>query len=698
MGPPSKPSSKPKKVPVLKSKPTKPKQTTLSFESSSSQSSSSQSSKPMKSLGALQPFKFAVPDVPSKRACPLPPSSSSSSSKPNTSKKRKIVEVIELSDSDEEDVRSDGEVEEVKPKGRKKEEKERRSVSSTSTSSKEKGKGKARDQSQSRGRGEQVEEEGLWTDLYPPRDSSELAVHKKKVKEVQDWLNEAFPPVNDSTDGAPPSKLLKYRRILALSGPSGVGKTATIKALASEMGLEVLEWVEGAEEHGIGGSFGAESLISRFTSFLSRASAPSLSFSSKSASSSSHQPTTRKLLLLDDLPNISHSGTRQAFQAALLEFATFWTPSSSPLVVVVTDPGDGGKAGESWMDHRRDDGWDLRAVLGLELSEGPYTRVVNFNPIAPTLLTKSLTKLLSLTHTSSSRRPPKDAIDLIVQSSNGDIRSAINALQFLCRVEMSSGKGGGGGAAGKLKGKGSRGGKGGKSQAGKELKALMEAVTRREQSLALFHALGKVLYNKRWGDPDPKGEEDEDEAPESVETIPLPDHLAHHQKRISKVDVETLFLDAPVDTSLYNLYLHQNYPLFCGDIDECFDSIEALSGSDAMKTDEDLWQSSKISIAYAFNLTVRGLLAGLPSPVERKGQKMYKPDWFDSAKKQRANETNVDDIASWCAKLGLGMGGGDSSVVPCLPPLALPPPLQPTLPDPVDAKHPLPDGRAGGGR
>lgn len=189
------------------------------------------------------------------------------------------------------------------------------------------------------------------------------------------------------------------QRILALSGPSGVGKTATIKALASEMGLEVLEWVEGAEEHGIGGSFGeyllsftfshpnlklisfgcfsgAESLISRFTSFLSRASAPSLSFSSKSASSSSHQPTTRKLLLLDDLPNISHSGTRQAFQAALLEFATFWTPSSSPLVVVVTDPGDGGKAGESWMDHRRDDGWDLRAVLGLELSEGPYTRVV----------------------------------------------------------------------------------------------------------------------------------------------------------------------------------------------------------------------------------------------------------------------------------------------------------------------------------
>ena len=106
------------------------------------------------------------------------------------------------------------------------------------------------------------------------------------------------------------------------------------------------------------------------------------------------------------------------------------------------------------------------------------------------------------------------------------------------------------------------------------------------------------------------------------------------------------------------------------------------------------WQSSKISIAYAFNLTVRGLLAALPSPVERfvlrylsfpsfpsslvgllildslllcdfrKGQKMYKPDWFDMAKKQRANEINVDDISTWCAKLGLGMGGGGRSFFP----------------------------------
>lgn len=100
---------------------------------------------------------------------------------------------------------------------------------------------------------------------------------------------------------------------------------------------------------------------------------------------------------------------------------------------------------------------------------------------------------------------------------------------------------------------------------------------------------------------------------------------------------QTLFKEAPVDTGLFNLYLHQNYPVFCSDIDECADSIEVLSRSDALKTDDDLvrlprffgsrrrlltplradsqWQSSPVAIAYAFNTTVRGLLASLPSPM-----------------------------------------------------------------------------------
>jgi len=73
---------------------------------------------------------------------------------------------------------------------------------------------------------------------------------------------------------------------------------------------------------------------------------------------------------------------------------------------------------------------------------------------------------------SLSLQPSKEVLDMIVDSSNGDIRSAIMALQFACIVEIP----------------------GQKSKGPNTF--VMEAVTRREQSLALFHLLGKVLYNK----------------------------------------------------------------------------------------------------------------------------------------------------------------------------------------------------------
>ena len=99
-----------------------------------------------------------------------------------------------------------------------------------------------------------------------------------------------------------------------------------------------------------------------------------------------------------------------------------------------------------------------------------------FNPIAPTLLRKALQSLLT-THFASNKsaQPSKEALDIVVESANGDIRSAIMALQFACGTSQQSGK----------------------TRKKKDAKLMLECVTRREQSLVLFHLLGKVLYNKR---------------------------------------------------------------------------------------------------------------------------------------------------------------------------------------------------------
>lgn len=83
------------------------------------------------------------------------------------------------------------------------------------------------------------------------------------------------------------------------------------------------------------------------------------------------------------------------------------------------------------------------------------------------------------------KQPSKEMVDLIVESSNGDIRSAIMTLQFACSASYKV-------VAAKGQSKSRRT----KTQRG-DLRPVLEATTRREQSLALFHLVGKILYNKR---------------------------------------------------------------------------------------------------------------------------------------------------------------------------------------------------------
>ncbi|KAK4690504.1 hypothetical protein P7C70_g9563, partial [Phenoliferia sp. Uapishka_3] len=82
-----------------------------------------------------------------------------------------------------------------------------------------------------------------WVDRYSPTCRDDLGVHPKKVQDVANWLDEAFNP-----------KLAKYRRILVMSGPSGAAKTATLRILAKEYGVEVVEYRNGGN-HSFAGDY-----------------------------------------------------------------------------------------------------------------------------------------------------------------------------------------------------------------------------------------------------------------------------------------------------------------------------------------------------------------------------------------------------------------------------------------------------------
>jgi cell cycle checkpoint protein len=207
-----------------------------------------------------------------------------------------------------------------------------------------------------------------------------------------------------------------------------------------------------------------ESLISKFSNFLNRASAyGALEFTS--ASSSAPSPSNKRLILLEDLPNILHTATRDAFHIALEQFVLAPTTTSCPLVIIVSDAGtrgeSGGDNGASWRN-RVNDAIDARMVLPKHLQNSPYVADITFdissevlttmnnnhsyfyrfNPIAITYLRRAVQLLFSkhfasLASSSGHNRPPsQDFVDSVLESSNGDIRSVLMTLQFATVVDL----------------------------------------------------------------------------------------------------------------------------------------------------------------------------------------------------------------------------------------------------------------------
>lgn len=146
---------------------------------------------------------------------------------------------------------------------------------------------------------------------------------------------------------------------------------------------------------------------------------------------------------------------------------------------VISNTGVRGDAKDERSGGRRneaDDGVDVRKVIPPTLFNSPYfielQYVVRysyfsigliilasdrFNPIAITYLRRAVNSLLDKVFSSSgpsspAQRPPKDVVEMVLDSAHGDIRSAVMALQFACVVDLPTAKG-----KGKLKGKGAKG-------------------------------------------------------------------------------------------------------------------------------------------------------------------------------------------------------------------------------------------------
>ena len=447
-----------------------------------------------------------------------------------------------------------------------------------------------------------------WTEQFAPVDLSELAVHKRKVADVRQWLETTLSG--------------KRQKVLVLKGGAGTGKTATVRLLARDLNATIAEWQNPAGFDA--GSEGFASSALHFQDFVSRASkSQGLTLSSDSKAmnheNSVHtdgQPgrrNARQFLLIEEYPNTfsRSSATLQAFRSTLLQYISgppIAHGSPTPVILIISETllSTNTAAADSFTAHR---------LLGPELVNHPYINIIEFNAVAPTILTKALETVVVKEARRSGRRKTPGPRVLKRLAETGDIRSAVSSLEFLCLRGDDDGTWSS------------------KVQFTKPKKTLAEPamtkaeeevlklVTNRESSLGIFHAVGRVVYNNRV-DP-PKGE--------SL-AQPPPWLPQYRRTKIPEHDVDMLIDELGAETSTFIAGLHENYALSCS-APNAEDCLNSLSGCVDDLSDADLLMMDRFSFGtrafsgsamdslrqdeMAFQVAVRGLLLSLPSPVHR---------------------------------------------------------------------------------
>ena len=391
-------------------------------------------------------------------------------------------------------------------------------------------------------------------------------------------------------------------------------------------------------------SDGFSSLSAQFEDFLGRSgrfSSLTLEDDStqKNASLSQHPLTSRgksrinQVILLEEFPNTFSRSSKAltSFRSSVCQYLAATAMSTggvsaspyevqtdiTPLIMIISETllTTTTASADTFTAHR---------LLGADILNHPRATVIEFNPIAPTYLVKALQLIIQKEARISGRRRVPGLAVLRKLSEIGDIRSAISSLEFLCVKGDDTSDWGG-----RVAMKSDKGAKNMSTMTEME-QGSVEMVTQREASLGIFHAVARVVYNKREGYPQADAR--------ILKPIQPPEHLSYYSRpKGSVVNVDELMDETGTDTPTFIAALHENYVLSCDGstyTDTLNSCIEAFSDSDLLNSDRRRGLSTRESSGYqiyqgsdaeslrqneiCFQVAVRGVLFGLPYPVKRR--------------------------------------------------------------------------------
>lgn len=445
-----------------------------------------------------------------------------------------------------------------------------------------------------------------WTDQFPPAELTELAVHKKKVAQVRSLLEEAV-----SSRARP--------RLIVLKGPAGTGKTTTIKLLAKELGLVIREWENpGSNDSNSSSSVSASS---KFEDFLLRgAQFATLDFDENEPQieqtiETRSQDNVSRIVLVEEFPSTASgavgSANLQAFRATVQQYLALHYsspgPFCNPIVMVISETllANSSSAAEGFTAHR---------VLGPAILTHPMTALVEFNNVASTILVKAL-ELIAVKEArrSGRRRTPGPAV-LKQLAEVGDIRSAVSSFEFMCL----RGDAGDDVWSAKIAFTKPKRAVNKDAPLTKYESEALAVLGHRQGTIGIFHAVGKVVYNKR--------------QPVVVHDTEFDMGALYRWGKMPETEPEPLLRELGTEIPTFIAALHENYALSCSStsseatLDSLNACLDALSDADLIapdrfgidsRTSGGSTQDMQRQADMAFHTAVRGLLYGLPYPVKR---------------------------------------------------------------------------------
>ncbi|XP_062102676.1 cell cycle checkpoint protein RAD17 isoform X2 [Humulus lupulus] len=425
------------------------------------------------------------------------------------------------------------------------------------------------------GSGESNQKE-LWVDKYKPHSLEELAVHKRKIEEVKLWFEERLGSSKDENNS----------KVIVITGQAGVGKSATVHAIACHFGARLCEWNTPTpiiwQEHLHNSSTGLRymSKLDEFEYFVERVRKyglipPTDNMESKES----------VILLIDDLPV---TNGKVAFGRLRNSLYLLVRSIQIPTAILVTNYGEADSG-----DHTT----QYLEELQLSLENAGACKVA-FNPITHNSTKKILSRICRLEQCKVS----VDQIDLIAKASGGDIRHAITSLQFFC-VKPSL-----------MRPLSSPNHPTSSREKLNEINIMDEGFSLefgRDETLSLFHALGKFLHNKRETENVVELVGDEFSVQERLARLPLkldaPEKIlcqAHGQARPIADFLNENVLDFLSDDAIDDAWTVASY---LGDVDLLLGTFRGMLAR--RNEAENVLQSAAASVA------VRGVLFGNHHPV-----------------------------------------------------------------------------------